>query len=136
MPREDGYKNLVKRTREELVEMGKKGGKANRERIQREKTLNEITKLMFQRKISMNKAREILGEYTEYLDGDLTLGAIVTMRQFIEAQEGSSKAYELLRDTAGYKPTERIESDVTITDGDRSLLEKIAKRTGVTETDG
>ena len=132
MPKEDGYKNLVKKTPEELREMAKRGGQANAARIKREKTLNEVAKAMLNHRISKDKAREILGEYAEYMDGDFTLGAMLTMRQIIEAQEGSSKAYEIMRDTAGYKPIDRQEINAEImTDQDRKLMEQIAARMGL-----
>lgn len=132
MPRSDGYKNLVKRSREELAEMGKKGGRANAERIKREQSINEVAKLILKKTVSEKQAREILGEYASLLD-EYTLSAVLTMRQAIEAQQGSTKAYETLRDTAGYKPVERQEITADImTDNDRALLEKVAKRTGAT----
>ena len=132
MPRSDGYKNLVKRSREELIEMGKKGGRANAERIRKEKSLNEIAKALFKATVSEKKAREILGEYSELLEGDYSMGAILSMKQMLEAQEGNTKAYEVMRDTAGYKPIDQIQTDVNImSDQDKALLEKVAKRTGI-----
>ena len=133
MPREDTYKNLVKRSREELIEMGKKGGRANAERIRREKTLNEIAKAVLLSKVSEKQAREKLGEYSQFLDS-YTLGEILTIKQAMEADAGNTKAYEVLRDTAGFKPTERQEITAEImTESDRSLLELVAKRQGLTE---
>lgn len=130
MPREDGYKNLIKRTPEELREMAKKGGQANKERLARQKTLNEIAKAILLKPVSENKARSILGEYADLLENK-TLGEILTLRQALEAEQGNTKAYEVLRDTAGFKPVEQVQTDVNImTDADRDLLEKVAKRTG------
>jgi len=132
MPKADGYKNLVKRSREELIEMGKKGGRANAERIKRQKSLNEIAKSLLMATVSEKKARDILGDYTELLDGDFTMGAILTLKQMMEAKEGNTKAYEVMRDTAGFKPVEQVHTDLNImTDEDKKLLEKVAKRTGV-----
>ena len=136
MPKSDGWKNLIPKTPEECREMGKRGGEANKRRIEREKTFNELAKALLKQKISENKARTILGDYSDLLQGDFSIDGVMILRQVIEAMDGNTKAIEFIRDTSGYKPTERIESDVIITDGDRSLLEKIAKRTGVTETDG
>ena len=131
MPSSDGYKNLVKRSREELIEMGKKGGRANAERIKREQSINEVAKVILKKTVSESKAREILGEYSELLD-EYTLGAILTMRQAMEAENGNTKAYEVLRDTAGFKPVDRQEITADImTESDRALLEKIARRTGI-----
>ena len=132
MPKEDGYKNLVKRSREELIEMGKKGGRANAERIRREKTLNEIARAVLGKKLSEKQAREKLGDYAEFLDS-YTLGEILTIKQAMEADAGNTKAYEVLRDTAGYKPTEKQEITAEImTENDRALLEMVAKRQGLT----
>jgi hypothetical protein len=131
MPSSDGYKNLVKRSREELIEMGKKGGRANAERIKREQSINEVAKIILKKTVSESKAREILGEYSELLD-EYTLGAILTMRQAMEAENGNTKAYEVLRDTAGFKPVDRQEITADImTENDRKLLEKVAARMGI-----
>ena len=131
MPSSDGYKNLVKRSREELIEMGKKGGRANAERIKREQSINEVAKVILKKTVSESKAREILGEYSELLD-EYTLGAILTMRQAMEAENGNTKAYEVLRDTAGFKPVDRQEITADImTENDRKLLEKVAARMGI-----
>jgi hypothetical protein len=131
VPSSDGYKNLVKRSREELKEMAKKGGQANAERIKREQSLNEVAKVILKKQVSESKAREILGEYATLLD-EYTIGAILTMKQALEAQDGNCKAYEILRDTAGFKPVERQEITADImTDADKALLEKVSRRVGV-----
>lgn len=136
MPKEDGYKNLKRWTKEELREMGKRGGESNRKRIEREKTFNELAKALLKARVTENKARAILGEYADLLDGEYSLDGVMIMRQVIEAMDGNTKAIEFIRDTSGYKPKEQVQTDVNImTDNDRSLLEKIAKRQGIdTET--
>jgi len=139
MPREDGYKNLIpmnKRTEEERRELSLRGGLANKARLEKKRTLNEIAKAILDKQVSKDKARCILGDYAEMVD-DCTLGEILTIRQALEAQEGNGKAYEILRDTAGYKPTEKQEITAEImTEADRALLELIAKRQGLTDGSG
>ena len=137
MPREEGYKNLIKRTPEELREMAKRGGQANAERIKRQKNLNELAKAILQSDLSKAKARDILGDMVELLGEDTSLGAVLTMVQAREAQQGNTKAYEVLRDTAGFKPVERQEISADImTDADRALLDKVAKRMQIGQQDG
>lgn len=134
MPREDGYKNLIpmdKRTPEDVKAISLKGGLANKERLEKQKTLNDIAKAVLNITVSKDKARSILGNDIADLLDSFDMGTIITVKQMLEAQEGSSKAYEVLRDTAGYKPTEKTEVSATITEADRSLLDKVAKRTGI-----
>lgn len=135
MPRSDGWKNLKpmnKRPPEEVKELSMRGGMKNKERLEKKRTLNEIAKIILEKQLTTEKARTILGDYADLLE-EKTLGEILTLRQAMEAESGNSKAYEVLRDTAGYKPIEKQEIQAEImTDNDRALLEKVAKRQGIT----
>lgn len=116
------------KTPEERAAMGRKGGRKAAETYAKRRSLNEIAKAMLMKDLSKQEARNILGDRADLLD-DFSFGAILTMRQAMEAEQGSAKAYEILRDTAGFKPVEQIKTDLNVmTDQDRALLEKVAKR--------
>jgi hypothetical protein len=83
-------------------------------------------------KITQAQAKEKLGNLSIALPDDPTLFDLISLVQVREAQEGSSKAFEVVRDTAGYKPVDQVQTDINImSDQDKALLEKVAKRTGV-----
>lgn len=135
----NGSKNLIpasQRSHEERVENGRKGGLKNGETMQRRKNMQECMRALLELTTSKSKAKEKLGEIAELASDNPTLMELVSLAQLREAQDGNTKAAEFVRDTAGFKPIERqeITADV-MTDSDRSLLEKIAKRQGIeTET--
>ena len=113
---------------QERKENGRKGGIAKGKNAEKKRTLNEIAKALLEVELDKRKAREMLGDKADLLPS-FDFGTILTMRQMIEASEGSSKAYEIIRDTAGFKPTEKQEITAEImTDADRLLLEKVSKR--------
>ena len=119
------------RSREEIREIGRKGGLAYGENKKRERDMQECMKALLSLSMSKKKASEELEEYKELISDNPTIMEVLGLVQVREAMQGSSKAFEVLRDTAGYKPTERVETDLTISDADKTLLETVAKRTGV-----
>lgn len=120
------------RSPEERRRLAKLGAQKAQEKAKRERTLNEIAKALLRQEVPREQARQVLGDMADMLDEDFSLGAILTMRQAVEAQEGNTKAYEVLRDTAGYKPVDQVQAEVNVlSDQDRSLLDKVARRTGV-----
>ena len=91
--------NLIpasKRSKKEASELGKKGGIASGKK-RREKA--EFKKLI-----------EIALEQ-EYKDGMTNAEALV-LSMLTKALEGDTKAFEILRDTAGQKPIDKIEVGV------------------------
>lgn len=134
MPKSDGWKNLKpmsERPMDERKEIGSLGGQKFAENRQRQKTMQDCMRALLEITMTKDKARKEIGDIAEYANDNPTLMEILNLVQVREAREGNTKAYELVRDTAGYKPTEKTEVTATITDSDRSLLEKIAKRTGI-----
>lgn len=121
------------RSKEELQELSRKGKEAYRKKREVEKNMMEIARALLNTKMKESKVKEILGDSTELLQGDYSLSAVLIMKQIMEAQEGSTKAAEFIRDTSGNKPVERQEITADImTDADRELLAKVAKRQGIT----
>ncbi|MED9905277.1 MAG: hypothetical protein UFG06_13995 [Lachnospiraceae bacterium] len=127
----NSLKNLVPfqdMTLEERQNIGSKGGKASVEAKKRKRDLREIAKALLAADMSDTQVAEILGTAQDLLDGDKSVGAVLTARMAQEAGKGNYKAYEVLRDTAGYKPKDQLEVDAVITDADRALLDKVAAR--------
>lgn len=80
--------NLTPKSSTEARRNGAKGGKASGEAKRRRKTLKEELLAMLE-------------------DPDVQEGITVSLIK--QAKEGNTKAYEIIRDTIGEKPIERIE---------------------------
>lgn len=75
----------------------KKGGEASAKARRKKKELKEIINLLFEKDFK-NK------------DGIVMSGAeAIAMKQMEKALKGDTKAFEVLRDTAGQKPVEKVE---------------------------
>lgn len=120
------------RSPEERAELARRGAKANRENRQREKNMQECMKAILSLTVSKKDARRGLEEYEGLISDNPTIMEVLNLVQVREAREGNTKAYEVVRDTAGFKPVERQEITADImTDSDKALLEKVSRRVGV-----
>ena len=118
-------------TTEEQQKIASMGGKASVESRRRKKDLREIAKTMLELQAKKGFIRGSLGENVDTLGEDaenMTVGEVLTARMAIEAANGSFKAYETLRDTAGYKPTAQVEVAASVSPADMALVEKVKKR--------
>lgn len=89
--------NLIPQAHKITVEEASKGGKRSAE-VRREKR-------------DLRRALEVLldKEYTDKKSGNVQTGAeLLAFKQFQKALEGDTKAFEVVRDTAGQKPMERL----------------------------
>lgn len=99
--------NLRRLTTSEAREIGSKGGKASGEARRRQRTLKETLEKLLSLPLKDESTREYirqLGFNDEELDNKTALN--VAMYQ--EALKGNVKAYELIRDTMGEKPTDKL----------------------------
>lgn len=94
-----GKKNLRTPTTEQAREIGRKGGKASAKARQRKKELKELLELA-------------LSQPSGIEDGEDNYTAI-TAALVQRAIHGDTKAYEVIRDTLGQKPTEQQQMDLT-----------------------
>lgn len=94
-----GIDNLRTPTAEEARERGSKGGKASVKARRRKKELKELLELA-------------LSQPSETANGEDNYTAI-TAALVNKAIQGDTKAYEVIRDTLGQKPTEKMETDLT-----------------------
>ena len=118
-------------TTEEQQKIASMGGKASVEARRKKKDLREIAKTMLELQAKKGFIRGSLGENVDTLGEDaenMTVGEVLTARMAIEAANGSFKAYETLRDTAGYKPTAQVEVAASVSPADMALVEKVQKR--------
>lgn len=97
----DGTKNLIplpERTKEEQKAIRVKGGKASGEARRKKKELRELLEIALSQPSENNPN---IDRWTE-----------VTAALVKKAMAGDTKAFELVRDTIGQKPTDKIEADV------------------------
>ena len=89
--REYNDSNLVKITKETASDNGKKGGVKSGEARRKRKTLKENLLLLLEQGDTQNN---------------------ITLALIDKAMNGDVKAYEVIRDTVGEKPTDKMEADV------------------------
>jgi hypothetical protein len=94
MANEENLINLKDRTPEERKEIARKGAEATNKLLKERKTLKEELLLL----LSQNNFQER-----------------ISLALLEKATTGDTKAYEVIRDTVGEKPTDKIEADVGIT---------------------
>ena len=100
--------NLIPQAHKLTVEEASKGGKASGEARRRERTLRNTLEKLLSLPIQDEQTREFiraLGFDDEELDNKTALN--VSMYQ--EALKGNTKAFELIRDTIGEKPTDKLQ---------------------------
>lgn len=132
-PKRHGMDNLIPftaLTEEEQRQMAIKGGKASGEARRKKKHMREIAQNLLAHNMREDQIEEVLGTAKDLLDGDLSVAAVLTARMIQEAADGNYKAFEVLRDTAGYKPKDQVEVE-NISEADKLLLERIAQRVGL-----
>lgn len=109
MAREENLVSLADRTTEEQREIAIKGGKKSGEVRKARKTLREELLLLLE-----------TGETQKN----------ITLALLDRAARGDTKAFEVLRDSIGEKPTDKseVKTELTITDEDKSLLNNLTER--------
>lgn len=124
-----GRSNLIDlslRTEEERKRIGALGAKKRDENRDAKRNINELAKAMLEQALSDRQKREIVGERDYTLDN--TLASALLNAMVNSALDGSFKAFESVRDTAGFKPKNEVEIQADImTESDRMLIDKVAK---------
>ena len=96
-----------RRTREQHSEDSKKGGKASGEARRRERTLKETLEKMLSLPINDEQTKSFI-QNLGFNDEELDNKTAITVAMYQEALKGNVKAYELIRDTLGEKPTDKL----------------------------
>lgn len=121
---------LTPEEQKEQMQIINAGGLANKQRIEKQQSINELAKALLNTVVSRERAKNVIGEDIELLDGQkVSVAEVLNVCMMQEAIKGNYHAYETLRDTAGYSPKQQIEisADIT-TDADRALMEKLNSR--------
>ena len=94
--------------------------------------MKESANVLLAATVSTEYAQKILGADAD-LTGIETMQDLMIAKMLREvAENGNAKAFELIRDTSGNKPTAEIDirADV-VTAADRALMDKVADRLGL-----
>ena len=90
---------------------GKKGGIASGEARRAKRDLRKAMELLLEK------------EFRDAKGGSKSGAELLAFKQFQKALDGDTRAFEVVRDTAGQKPIERIEQ-VNISDETREQIER------------
>ena len=89
-----------KRSKSEVRANSRKGGIKSGESRRRKKELKEIIEMMFEKEYAMMEGKN---------EVKMSGAEAIAMKQMEKALKGDTKAFEVLRDTAGQKPVEKVE---------------------------
>lgn len=132
--RQKNLVNLADLPQERRKEISSLGGKARARQMIQEKSMRDSAKALLKTVVSKEYATKILG-------GSVDVSGIETMQDLLVAkmmaetlENGNAKAFELIRDTSGNKPTAEIDlrADI-VTAADRALIDKVADRLGLVD---
>ena len=118
-------KNLVpftsEQSHEEAVKNGRKGGIASGEAKRNRKMLRDCIDYLLEREDAM-----VLGEDGNPMSGAEQLAYNLFSKALAETDTAkAAKAFEVLRDTAGQKPVDKVQSTQTVVDLSRFSTEEL-----------
>lgn len=116
------------RTAEEMQEIGKNTRFNGKMAVEANKKARAARKANTARKETLRETLEILLEQKD--ESGLTNQQKITLALLNQAQEGNVKAYEVLRDTIGQKPLERIAASVDVLAGEKTKLDDLVTEIG------
>lgn len=132
MAKEENLKNGIKfsNTDDEAMkknhnasECGKKGGIASRESRKRKIIYKEIFEHITKVKLSKeNHIQELKELYPEVTEDEMNYGVLSAFRILEKSLSGSTKAFEIVRDTMGQAPVQKQEITNIDQDGYRKVL--------------
>ena len=96
---------------EEARRIGSKGGKASGEARRRERTLKETLEKLLSLPIRDEQTKDFI-RALGFNDEELNNKTAINVAMYQEALKGNVKAYELIRDTMGEKPTDKVAIEV------------------------
>ena len=123
-----------RRTKEQHSADSRKAGIASGKARRQRRTFKESLEII----LSMQATEEQKKAAGQFLteEMDLTNGDLVNLAMIGKAKEGDVKAAQFVRDTVGEMPTVKQEVTNTMSEGDRTLLEKVSKRFEKSTGDG
>lgn len=93
------------------VEEAKKGGKASAEARRKKRDLRAALEVLLEREVADGNG------------GTITGAQALTARLYKEALKGNVKAFEVLRDTVGQKPVEKV----VVAEVDQNIIDEVEK---------
>lgn len=93
--------NLKPLTTEKAREIGSKGGKASVEARRKKRDLRLALESLLESEV---KKKDLKGK-----EKNMTVAEAMSLEQVRKALKGDSKAYEIVRDSSGQKPVEKIQ---------------------------
>lgn len=108
-------KNLrpLKLTHEQAVEYGSRGGKQSVKKKKQRKAFKESLEMLLQMKAPEVAIRQIKNQMPKIKDKDLNCQNAVLIGMVLAAIKGNVKAAEMIRDTIGEAPTQKVENTNT-----------------------
>lgn len=125
-------KNLRTPSTEEARKIGSKGGKASGETRRQRKTFKDVFTSLLECDVSKDALEPLQGVIKSEYGDKITADQAMALAQIVKAVNGDTKAFEVIRDTIGEKPTDKTEHSGSInnpleglsTEELRALLEK------------
>lgn len=120
--------NLIPITSATASDLGRKGGYNKAKNERKRKTLKELAQAIIGSKYPEEKIAELreAAPYLDLEDDDITVGAAMLLCQIDKAiKDKDTKAFEIVRDTAGEKPVDKVETTAAI--GVGQDMDKIKK---------
>ncbi|MCK9477986.1 MAG: hypothetical protein M0R40_00605 [Firmicutes bacterium] len=110
--KKSGHDNLIplsKRTKEAQREIQRKGGKASAKKAKKRLTFREIFTAILATDMPKDIELTELAERIRAKNGSITIDQAMGLAMAYKATQGSEKAFELVRDTIGEKPTDKLD---------------------------
>ena len=112
------YGSFEHMTKEQLSEAGKKGGKASVEARRRRKELKETLEILLN--MSLDKRRknvdiEKIQAFADLKGKNVTVDEAMMIKLVQKALSGDLNSISMVRDTIGEKPTEKTQTELTLT---------------------
>lgn len=95
-------------SKEEAKRRGKKGGLKSAEIRKEKKSMKEFANILLQQNAPELVKQKIMEIFPD-ADVDMNVSEAMLYRQTAKALNGDSKAFEVVRDTSGQKPTEKLQ---------------------------
>lgn len=107
-------KNLIpmnQRTKEEQREIARKGGIASGEARREKRDLKRALEMLLEK------------EYTDKKGNSKSGAELLVFKQFEKALNGDTRAFEVVRDTAGQKPVDKV----VVSEVDQDVIDEVER---------
>lgn len=123
----ENLKPQSERTKDEQREIARMGGIASGEARRRKRTFKEIAEALGSATMRSGEAFDIetIEKMGDLKDANLSLKEVMLWQQIQKAINGDTKAFEVVRDTLGEKPFDKVE--VQVQDSKDSLDKLVAQ---------